>query len=111
MRTANRVAVVTGGGSGIGQAIATHLGRNGRRVAVLDLNGEAADKVASELQADGGSAHGVRSTFPIRTPSLEPLRRCEILSAPSRSLSPALPSPASPGLTRSRSKNGTATLQ
>jgi len=57
---ANRVAVVTGGGSGIGQAIATHLGRNGRRVAVLDLNGEAADKVASEVQANGGSAHGVQ---------------------------------------------------
>jgi 2-hydroxycyclohexanecarboxyl-CoA dehydrogenase len=58
--TANRVAVVTGGGSGIGQSIATHLARNGRRVAVLDLNGEAADKVASELQADGDSAFGVQ---------------------------------------------------
>jgi NAD(P)-dependent dehydrogenase (short-subunit alcohol dehydrogenase family) len=52
--------VVTGGGSGIGQSIATHLARNGRRVAVLDLNGEAADKVASELQADGDSAFGVQ---------------------------------------------------
>jgi 2-hydroxycyclohexanecarboxyl-CoA dehydrogenase len=58
--TANRVAVVTGGGSGLGQAIATHLARDGRQVAVLDLNGEAADKVASELQADGASVVGVQ---------------------------------------------------
>lgn len=60
MSTANRVAVVTGGGSGIGQAIAAHLARDGRQVAVLDLNGEAADKVASELQADGASTVGIQ---------------------------------------------------
>ena len=60
MSTTNRVAVVTGGGSGIGQAIATHLARNGRQVAVLDLDGEGADEVASELQADGASAVGVQ---------------------------------------------------
>jgi NAD(P)-dependent dehydrogenase (short-subunit alcohol dehydrogenase family) len=58
--TANRVAVVTGGGSGLGQAIAVHLARGGRRVAVLDLNGEAADKVASGLRADGATAVGVQ---------------------------------------------------
>jgi NAD(P)-dependent dehydrogenase (short-subunit alcohol dehydrogenase family) len=52
--------VVTGGGSGLGQAIATHLSRDGRRVAVLDLNGEAADKVAGELQAEGADAVGVQ---------------------------------------------------
>ena len=56
----NRVAVVTGGGSGLGQAIATHLARDGRQVAVLDLDGEAADKVAAELRADGGSAVGIQ---------------------------------------------------
>ena len=60
MSTTNRVAVVTGGGSGIGQAIAADLARNGRQVAVLDLNGEAAEKVVSELQADGASAIAVQ---------------------------------------------------
>ena len=60
METPNRVAVVTGGGSGVGQAIAVHLGRGGHRVAVLDLNGEAADKVASELEADGAGAVGIQ---------------------------------------------------
>jgi 2-hydroxycyclohexanecarboxyl-CoA dehydrogenase len=61
VNTSNRVAMVTGGGSGLGQAIAVHLAREGRKVAVVDLNGEAADKVASELQADGASALGVQA--------------------------------------------------
>ena len=47
---ANRVAVVTGGGSGLGQSISTQLARDGRQVAVLDVNAEAAEKVAAELQ-------------------------------------------------------------
>jgi 2-hydroxycyclohexanecarboxyl-CoA dehydrogenase len=59
--TANRVAVVTGGGSGLGQAIAAQLARDGRRVAVLDLDGEAADQVAGELRNDGAAAIGVRA--------------------------------------------------
>jgi 2-hydroxycyclohexanecarboxyl-CoA dehydrogenase len=60
METADRVAVVTGGGSGLGQAITVQLGRDGRRVAVLDLNGEAAEEVASELEADGARAEGIQ---------------------------------------------------
>jgi NAD(P)-dependent dehydrogenase (short-subunit alcohol dehydrogenase family) len=48
--------VVTGGGSGIGQAIAAHLAHGGRQVAVLDNNGAAAKNVARELQADGAKA-------------------------------------------------------
>jgi 2-hydroxycyclohexanecarboxyl-CoA dehydrogenase len=60
VETPNRVAVVTGGGSGVGRAIAVHLGRGGHRVAVLDLNGEAAEKVASELQAEGTGAVGIQ---------------------------------------------------
>ncbi len=55
----NRVAVVTGGSSGLGQAIATHLAREGRRVAVLDVNGEAAEKVCVELRSDGADALAV----------------------------------------------------
>jgi 2-hydroxycyclohexanecarboxyl-CoA dehydrogenase len=55
-----RVAVVTGGGSGMGRAICHHLARQGRRVAVLDVNGEAADQVAKEIQAEDGTALAAR---------------------------------------------------
>jgi rhamnulose-1-phosphate aldolase/alcohol dehydrogenase len=47
-----RVALVTGGASGIGLAAAERLLRSGACVVVADLDGEAAEKVASDLGAD-----------------------------------------------------------
>jgi len=55
----SRVAVVTGGASGMGEATCHELGRRGHRVAVLDINGQAAQRVAEELRAEGVSALGV----------------------------------------------------
>jgi 2-hydroxycyclohexanecarboxyl-CoA dehydrogenase len=55
----SRVAVVTGGASGIGLGAARHLAADGHRVAVLDLNGTAAEAAAAELQAAHGRAVGV----------------------------------------------------
>jgi 2-hydroxycyclohexanecarboxyl-CoA dehydrogenase len=55
----SRTAVVTGGGSGMGAAICHHLARQGRKVAVLDVNEDAAERVAKELEADGFAALGV----------------------------------------------------
>lgn len=54
-----RVAVVTGGASGMGEATCHELGRRGHKVAVLDLNGEAAQRVAEALRADGVEALGI----------------------------------------------------
>jgi NAD(P)-dependent dehydrogenase (short-subunit alcohol dehydrogenase family) len=55
----SRVAVVTGGGSGMGLAICRHLARDDRQVAVLDIDGDAAVRVADSLVADGCTAIGV----------------------------------------------------
>src|SRR3984893_1625774 len=52
----NHVAVVTGSGSGIGRAIALGYAREGAKVAVLDINGEAAAKTAADIRAAGGNA-------------------------------------------------------
>ena len=51
-----RVAVVTGGASGIGLAICRHLADRGHRIAVLDLDGDAAQREAEALQRRGAQA-------------------------------------------------------
>lgn len=51
-----RSAFVTGGGSGIGAAAAELLAQEGAAVAVVDLNGATAAKVAARIRAGGGSA-------------------------------------------------------
>ncbi len=53
-----KVAVVTGGGSGIGKAISTLFGRQGAHVEVLDIDGGAAGDTAAAIVAGGGSADG-----------------------------------------------------
>ncbi|MFC5752917.1 SDR family NAD(P)-dependent oxidoreductase [Actinomadura rugatobispora] len=52
----DRVAVVTGGASGLGLSICERLARRGGRVAVLDLDGDAAARAADGLRARGGEA-------------------------------------------------------
>jgi len=54
-----KVAVVTGGGSGIGAAIATLFGRKGAHVAVLDVDGDSAARTAATIDAQGGRAQSI----------------------------------------------------
>ena len=54
-----RVAVVTGGGGVLCSGFAKDLALQGVKVAVLDLNKEAAQAVADEINANGGTAIGV----------------------------------------------------
>lgn len=56
---AGRVAVVTGGGSGIGMGLAKELARQGAKVAVADITTGNAEKVAAEINAAGGHAISV----------------------------------------------------
>lgn len=53
-----KVVVVTGGGGVLCGMFAKALGKTGAKIAVLDLNQESAQKVADEINADGGTAKG-----------------------------------------------------
>jgi 2-hydroxycyclohexanecarboxyl-CoA dehydrogenase len=52
----SRVAVVTGGASGMGLAIARRLAGQGHRVAILDLDGDAAERAAKDVRDSGAQA-------------------------------------------------------
>jgi 2-hydroxycyclohexanecarboxyl-CoA dehydrogenase len=57
--TPTRVAVVTGGGSGIGLAISRRLSSDGNAIAIFDRDQESAAAAAAEIVASGGSAVGL----------------------------------------------------
>lgn len=54
-----RVAVVTGGASGMGEATCHELGRRGHKVAILDVDSQAAQRVCETLRAAGATALAV----------------------------------------------------
>src|ERR1700679_1938491 len=53
MNTENRLALVTGGAGGLGLASAIRLAASGVRVALTDIDGEAAQTVAAQLPGTG----------------------------------------------------------
>jgi 2-hydroxycyclohexanecarboxyl-CoA dehydrogenase len=56
MSLKNRVAVVTGGGKGIGRAVSVQLARDGAAVAVWDLDGRAAEETVALIGKEGNHA-------------------------------------------------------
>jgi len=56
MRLANKVALITGGGSGIGKASCLLFAREGAKVVVVDLKQDTAETTAAEIHASGGDA-------------------------------------------------------
>lgn len=51
-----KVAIITGGGSGLGEAIAKDLAAQGVKVVLSDINLKGAERVAGEIEKSGGSA-------------------------------------------------------
>jgi NAD(P)-dependent dehydrogenase (short-subunit alcohol dehydrogenase family) len=60
MKLSDRVALITGGGSGIGRATAELFAREGARVVVADLNGTAASQTVQQIRSDGGEAISIQ---------------------------------------------------
>jgi glucose 1-dehydrogenase/3-oxoacyl-[acyl-carrier protein] reductase len=61
------VAIVTGGGSGIGRAIAARLAREGAAVAVADVRLDAAEATVADIARDGGRAIAIE--LDVRVPA------------------------------------------
>ena len=59
MQLKDKVAFITGSASGIGKEIAIVFAQQGAKIVIADLNKEAADATAAELQATGAQAIGV----------------------------------------------------
>ena len=55
-RLDNKTAIITGGGSGIGKAIAVVFAKQGASVNILDMDEQGATNVVNEITADGGKA-------------------------------------------------------
>ncbi len=55
-RVKGKVAIVTGGGSGIGESTAKLLAKEGAKVAVVDIDDEMGKRVVKEIKAAGGAA-------------------------------------------------------
>lgn len=60
MNLKNRVAIVTGGGQGIGKKICLRLAENEAKVAVFDVNEELSQEVVKKIKAKGGDALAVK---------------------------------------------------
>ncbi|TFH35244.1 MAG: SDR family oxidoreductase [Dehalococcoidia bacterium] len=61
MRLEGRVAIVTGGNRGIGQATSLALAREGAKVVVVGRNESNCEKAVARIQATGGDAIGIRA--------------------------------------------------
>jgi NAD(P)-dependent dehydrogenase (short-subunit alcohol dehydrogenase family) len=59
MKLKDKVAIVTGAGRNIGESIAHRLADEGAKVAVVDLEGDRAEKVAADIKAAGSEAIGI----------------------------------------------------
>ena len=79
-RLQGAVAIVTGAGQGLGEAIAKTYAREGATVALVDINGDEAGRVNDEIAADGGSGFvmvtDVTKSAPVDAMVADVVERC-----------------------------------
>ena len=82
----DKVVVITGGGGIICSTMAKAVAKCGAKVAIIDLNGESAEKVAEEIKENGGTAIGYSANVldadslkKVHTEILKELGTCDIL--------------------------------
>ena len=68
MKLENKVAIITGGASGIGKAMAVMFAKEGASIVIGDLNESAAGEVVGEIEAAGGKALAVSATVKLGAP-------------------------------------------
>jgi len=73
-RLEGRVAIVTGGGHGIGKAYAHRLAEEGAKIVIAEIDGAAAERLAAELERAGHEALGLRTDVADRA-SVEEMAR------------------------------------
>src|SRR5262245_24913243 len=61
MRLKDKVAIVTGGGMGMGRAAALRLAQEGAKVVIGDINEQAGNQTAGEIRGAGGETIAVRT--------------------------------------------------
>ncbi len=61
MKLANKVALITGAGSGMGRAASLLFAKEGARIACADIDEKGAQETARMIEADGGEAFAVKS--------------------------------------------------
>lgn len=67
MRLNGKSAIVTGAGSGMGEAIAVLFAKEGAKVVVSDINKESVNRVVEQIKAAGGEAIGVIANVAVQT--------------------------------------------
>lgn len=72
MAVAGKSAIVTGGGSGIGEAAARLLAADGLGIVVADINERAAEEVAESIKAGGGEA----AAFKLNVAEMDEAEKC-----------------------------------
>ncbi len=63
-KLSDKVAFITGSGSGIGRAAAMLLAKHGARIGALDMDIKDVEKVTDEIRRQGGDARPSRQIFP-----------------------------------------------